>query len=236
MSHQAQGSVPAVPPLTRAQVRAVDARAVAEFGIPSLVLMENAGRGAAEWLADQLEPASRVLLLCGPGNNGGDGGVVARHQDLRGVPTRVVWFGTPAHFSADARTQFQILSRAGFEPVVEPGPVSVDRLTAWLHEADWVVDALLGTGLSRAVEGPIRLVIEAMNSSGKPILALDLPSGLDADLGLPLGIAVRATATVTFVAPKIGFAAPGAADYTGPVHVAHIGVPRSVLAGPEPQV
>jgi len=219
-----------ITPLTRAQVRAVDARAINEFGIPSLVLMENAGRGAAEWLLDRLELGMRVLVLCGPGNNGGDGGVVARQLDLHGVPTRVVWYGEPAQFSSDARTQFEILNHARFDQVVEAGPVSGDRLAAWLADADWVVDALQGTGLSRVVQGPLRQVIEALNASGKAVLALDLPSGLDADTGQPLGVAVHAAATVTFVAPKVGFAVPGASSYTGPVHVAHIGVPRCVLA------
>ena len=101
--------------------------------------------------------------------------------------------------------------------------------TSRLAEADWVVDALLGTGLSRPVEGHLAAAIEALNRSGKPILALDLPSGLDADTGRPLGVAVRAEATATFVAPKLGFDAPGAAAYTGEVAVIDIGVPRRLL-------
>src|SRR5262249_46714856 len=96
--------------------------------------------------------------------------------------------------------------------------------------AGWVVDGLLGTGLTRPVEGPLRAVIEAINRSGRPVLALDLPSGLDADTGRPQGLAVRATATITFVAPKLGFDQPGAEAYTGAVEVAPIGVPRRLLA------
>ena len=91
------------------------------------------------------------------------------------------------------------------------------------------MNGLLGTGLSRPVEGPLRTVIEAINASGKPVFALDLPSGLDADTGRPLGVAVRAEATATFVAPKLGFSAPGAADYTGEVAVIDIGLPRRLL-------
>ena len=105
----------------------------------------------------------------------------------------------------------------------------VSRLAAILGDADWLVDGLLGTGLSRPVDGPLYAVIEAMNRSGKPIFALDLPSGLDADTGMPLGVAVRATATATFVAAKLGFAAPGADDYTGEVAVIDIGLPRCLL-------
>ena len=102
-------------------------------------------------------------------------------------------------------------------------------LAAILGDAEWLVDGLLGTGLSRPVDGALRTVIEVMNRSGKPIFALDLPSGLDADTGQPLGVAVRATATATFVAAKLGFRTPGAADYTGEVAVIDIGLPRCLL-------
>jgi NAD(P)H-hydrate epimerase len=215
--------------LSRDQVRSVDHRAIEEFGIPSLLLMENAGRGAAEWLIPRLAKCGRVLIVCGPGNNGGDGGVVARHLDLHAIPTTVVWFGEPHRFSPDAHIQFDILARAGFDQHVVPGPVLDGRLAAFLATADWVVDALLGTGLTRPIEGLLRDVIETINSGTRPVLALDSPSGLDADSGRPLGTAVRASATVTFVAPKLGFAAPGADSYTGPVTVAHIGIPRRIL-------
>jgi NAD(P)H-hydrate epimerase len=221
-------------PLSREEVRAIDRRAAGELGLPTLVLMENAGRGAAEWLAPRVEagPGSGpVLILCGPGNNGGDGGVVARHLDASGVAVRVVWFAEPGRLSGDAAVQRGILARAGLDQEDRPGPVDRARLAADLAGASWAVDALLGTGLGRPVEGPLREVIEAVNASGRPVLALDLPSGLDADAGTPLGLAVRATATVTFVAPKLGFARPGAEAYTGAVHVAGIGLPGRWLGG-----
>ena len=104
-----------------------------------------------------------------------------------------------------------------------------EELEALIADADWLVDGLLGTGLTRPVEGGLRTVVEAMNSSGKPILALDLPSGLDADRGLPLGVAIKAQATAAFVAPKLGFTAPGAAGYTGEVAIIDIGLPRRLL-------
>ncbi len=111
-------------------------------------------------------------------------------------------------------------------PAEEIDPATLRDLLAG---ADWLVDGLLGTGLSRPVEGPLKAVIEAINASGKPVFALDIPSGLDADTGQPLGVAVRAEATATFVAAKLGFAAPGAADYTGEVAVIDIGVPMRLL-------
>jgi NAD(P)H-hydrate epimerase len=200
--------------------------------MPTLVLMENAGRGAAAWLRDRgLAPTGRGLILCGPGNNGGDGGVVARHLDLWGYPVRVVWFTRADRLRGDAAVQFRVLDRSGFDQACwdDAASVTPERLDALLADADWLVDALLGTGLTRPVEGMLRALIEAINRSGKPAFALDLPSGLDADTGRPLGVAVHARATATFVAPKLGFAAPGADTYTGDVTVIDIGVPRSIL-------
>ncbi len=213
-------------PMTREEVRSIDARAVEECGIPTLLLMENAGRGAAALLAQATGPA-RVLILCGPGNNGGDGGVVARFLDSWGFGVKVVWFADPARLHGDAAAQWAILDRSGIDQTAwQNGPSTLDAL---LDGADWVVDALLGTGLTRPVEGILRDAIEAINRSGKPVLALDLPSGLDADRGVPLGTAVKARMTATFVAPKLGFHAPGASDYTGEVTVVEIGVPRRLL-------
>ena len=221
-------------PLTRDEVRGIDARAADEFGIPTLILMENAGRGAAELLRDRcgaVSDARRVLILCGPGNNGGDGGVVARHLDLWGFAVRVVWFADPARLRGDAATQWAILGRSGLDQTAWDGEGSDEsgRLDGLLGAADWVVDGLLGTGLTRPVEGSLLAAIGAVNRSGKRVLALDLPSGLDADRGVPLGDAVRADLTATFVAPKLGFAAPGARAWTGEVVVVDIGAPRRLL-------
>jgi NAD(P)H-hydrate epimerase len=223
-------------PLSREEVRSIDARAADEVGMPTVILMENAGRGAAALLAGRIadaDPRPEVLVLCGPGNNGGDGGVVARHLDLWGFPNRVVWFAEPEKLRGDAAVQWSILEKSGVDQVTwRPHPDHLSdpvRLDTLLAGADWLVDGLLGTGLTRPVEGALRIVIEAVNRSGKPVLALDLPSGLDADRGVPLGAAVRATLTATFVAPKLGFDAPGARDYTGEVTVVDIGAPRRLL-------
>jgi NAD(P)H-hydrate epimerase len=174
-----------------------------------------------------------VLILCGPGNNGGDGGVIARHLDLWRFPVRVVWFAAPEALRGDAALQWSVLEKSGLDQVAwrpdDPGSSDPARLDALMADADWLVDGLLGTGLTRPVEGVLRAVIEAMNRSGKPVLALDLPSGLDADRGAPLGAAVRAALTATFVAPKLGFGAPGARDYTGEVVVIDIGAPRRLI-------
>lgn len=223
-------------PMSREEVRSLDARAADDLLLPTLLLMENAGQGAAAFLAEQIGETSappRVLILCGPGNNGGDGGVVARHLDARGASVRLVWFARRDRLKGDAKTQWDILERSDISQTAwiddHPGATDPGELDALLSDADWLVDGLLGTGLDRPVSGLFREVIEAVNRSGKPVLALDIPSGLDADAGQPLGAAVRATATATFVAPKKGFDAPGAAAYTGRIAVVDIGLPAKIL-------
>jgi NAD(P)H-hydrate epimerase len=214
-------------PLSRAEVRSIDRTAAEELGLPTLVLMENAGRGAAERLRTRLRPGDRVAIACGPGNNGGDGAVVARHLDAWGFPVRVVWFTDPSQLRGDPATHHAILAKSGIDQTAITDP-SADLDAPW-RGAAWIVDALLGTGLTRPVEGLLKSAIEGINRAGIPVLAIDLPSGLDADAGVPLGLSVRATFTVTFVAPKLGFEKPGAADYTGEVEVVEIGGPRRLL-------
>jgi NAD(P)H-hydrate epimerase len=225
-------------PLSRQEVRQLDVQAARDLELPTLVLMENAGRGAAAWLAELaggLPDYPRILILCGPGNNGGDGGVVARHLDAWGYPVRIVWLAHRAQLRGDAEAQWVILEHSGADQTawfdIHPpeSKLQPDELDSLLSGANWLVDGLLGTGLARPIEGVLRSVVEAMNRAGKPILALDLPSGLDADTGAPLGVAVRARATATFVAPKLGFTAPGAAEYTGEVAVIDTGLPRCLL-------
>ncbi len=219
-------------PLSRDEVRGVDAQAADDLGMPTLILMENAGRGAAELLHERTNQVlSRVLILCGPGNNGGDGGVVARHLDALGYCVQVVWFADPARLHGDAATQWTILERSGInQSSWQDNPsTNAERLDKLFAQTDWLVDGLLGTGLTRPVEGVLLTAIEALNRSGQPVLALDLPSGLDANLGQPLGAAVRARVTATFFARKLGFLAPEAAEYLGEVVVVDLGVPRRLL-------
>ena len=215
-----------VRPLSREEVRGIDSRAWDDFRLPTVVLMENAGRGASAWLRDRMGAPGRVVIACGPGNNGGDGAVVARHLDAWGYDVLVVWFADPSQLQGDAAIQGEIVDRSGIKTIrVEPG-ADLDAL--WLG-ADWLVDALLGTGLTRVVGGLLGSAIASMNRANLPILALDLPSGLDADTGRPLGEAIRATATATFLAPKLGFGFEESRRWTGEVVVVDIGVPRALL-------
>jgi NAD(P)H-hydrate epimerase len=213
--------------LTRAQVREVDRRAIEDFGVPGVVLMENAGRGAASVLLE-LGASGPVVICCGKGNNGGDGFVIARHLDNHGVVVRILLFAKPNDLTGDAQTNFRIVEKSGLTIAILPEPAEVTRALA---AASWIVDALFGTGLGGPVRPPYDGVIEAVNASGKPVLAVDLPSGLDCDTGFPMGPTVRAGHTVTFVEPKAGFANPEAREWLGEVHVVDIGAPRAALTG-----
>ena len=227
------------PPISRAQARAFDAWAERTLGLPTLVLMENAGRGAADFLLELIDgdgerdgdgeekdsTLPRVLVVCGFGNNGGDGAVVARRLLLRSVPVRVVWFGALERASRDASIQYEVLKRLGVDQTVFADSFPSADFSRFLLDADWVVDALLGTGPTAPIREPLSRVIDLLNRSGTPIFSLDLPSGLDADLGLPLGISIIARATATFVAPKLGFSNPSSTPFTGLVRVIDIGLP-----------
>ena len=211
------------PSLTCEQVRDVDRRAVDEYGMLGLVLMENAGRNSAELLRS-MGILGRVVICCGKGNNGGDGFVIARHMENAGVDVRVLLCIPASSLSGDAAANFRILERAR-TPIISP---PFDWRTE-LSGADWIVDALLGTGTQGTLREPFASSVAAINAAGCNVFAVDLPSGLDCDTGLPLGSCVRADHTATFVARKVGFDNPGAAKWTGQVHVIDIGVPRDLL-------
>jgi NAD(P)H-hydrate epimerase len=213
--------------LTRAQVREVDRRAIEELGISSLVLMENAGRGAADAMC-QAGIDGPVVVVCGKGNNGGDGFVVARHLDLRGFAVRVLVVATEEELSPDGAANAAILVRMGFavEWLAALGAAAsrLAELCSASPRLAWLVDALLGTGATGNPREPAASAIRAMNASGVPIFALDLPSGLDCDTGAAGDPTIRAARTCTFAALKPGLLVEGAARFVGTLTVADIGV------------
>jgi NAD(P)H-hydrate epimerase len=210
--------MPTMTTLTRAQVRELDRRAIEEYGVPGIVLMENAGRGAAEVLM-RLNPERRpVVIYCGKGNNGGDGFVIARHLDIHGWPVRLVRVAPASELTGDAAVMERIVAAAGILPGSSPS-----------GSDGWIVDSLFGTGLTGPLREPYDRVVDSINASKAMVLAVDIPSGLDCDTGKPLGPTVRADHTVTFVAPKAGFANPEAREWLGEVHVVGIGAPRKLL-------
>ncbi len=224
-----------IPILSRAQVRAYDTHAIEERRVPGVVLMENAGRGPAESILARLEAApgglraARVAVVAGTGNNGGDGFVVARHLAARGVAVAVVVVGRVDRIAGDAKLNHEAWVELGGECTFLPMGTERGMIDAELADATLVVDALFGTGLDRAVEGTFADAVTAMNDARAPVVALDLPSGLDADTGVVLGVAVEAEATVTFAHRKLGLVTPRGAELAGAVSVAGLGLPDAAV-------
>ncbi len=214
--------------MTAEQAREIDRRAVEACGMSSLVLMENAGRGAVDVL-ERLGIAGPVLIPCGSGNNGGDGLVMARHLDVRRYAVCVALCGEPARMSADAAANLQILRHCKVPIELFSGAGDIARLERLLDGADWIVDALFGTGFHGPMRAPFTEVIAALNAAPARRLAVDLPSGLNANTGEASTPTFRADHTVTFVAPKVGFASPAAKPFLGEVHLTDIGAPRRLI-------
>ena len=217
--------------LTRQQVRRCDAVAIERFGINGLVLMENAGSAAARFIIKHLkEPAqAQVLIVAGTGNNGGDGFVVARHLANVAVTVSLIVCGSRDRVKGDALANLQIAEKMNL-PIIWLDQVDTEKVTSTIQsiadspDIEIIVDALLGTGTSGPPRQPIRAAIEAINQSAKPVISLDIPSGLDCDTGRPLELAIRADHTVTFAAIKKGFLVPTARSFTGQITVASIGI------------
>jgi NAD(P)H-hydrate epimerase len=226
--------------LTREQSRAIDSIAVERYGIPGVVLMENAGRGVVDVLL-QVDPllisrvatersAPPVAILCGKGNNAGDGFVIARHLQIRGVQTKVLLLAPPDELRGDALQNYRILCHTEV-PVMDVSAESdlKSALNTEAADASWFVDAMLGTGAIGAPREPFRSAIQWLNHNPGRRLAIDVPSGLDCETGVPALDAVQADHTCTFVAAKTGFAAPAAAAYLGQLHVVSIGIPPELV-------
>ena len=209
-------------PLYRsAQVRAMDQHAIDVHGVSAATLMERAGEAAWALLRDRWPDARAIGVACGPGNNGGDGYVVARLAKAAGCVVRVVCPHGASPRTPESRRALAAWRAAG------GGVTGFDGM---LPEADVWVDALYGTGLTRPPSEEAQAVIERINATRLPVLALDVPSGLDADTGHAAGAAVRATATVSFVAGKRGLYTGMARDFDGEVRVDRLGLPEAVFA------
>lgn len=215
--------------LTRTQSRRVDHIAIVECQMPGIVLMENASRGAAELALRMLAPiiASDVKpivgIVCGSGNNGGDGLAMARHLHNRGMLVTIFHPNDASKLSPDAAVNCRIVERMSIRKV----PATAESIRDF--RCDLIVDALLGTGPSEPLRPETARLVDAMNFNPAPKLAVDVPTGLDCDTGLPLGVAVRAACTATFVAEKAGFAYDHARRYTGEVAVIDIGCPVEAI-------
>jgi ADP-dependent NAD(P)H-hydrate dehydratase / NAD(P)H-hydrate epimerase len=209
-----------------AQVRALDAYAIAELGIPGYTLMRRAGEAALRALRTRWPTAGRIAIVCGGGNNGGDGYVVARYARAAGLDVCVLAATDPAQLRGDAL-------RAADEYRASGGQVQ-PMVPASLDDAEVLVDAVLGTGLSQSLRPDVAAAIEAMNSAARPILALDLPSGLDGDSGRAHGVAVRADTTITFVAHKTGLYLGDGPEFAGRVLLDNLGIEAPPGAAGDP--
>lgn len=225
------------------QMREIDRRTAETYCIPTLVLMENAGRAVAQAALRRLEEIGgrKVLIMAGKGNNGGDGLVAARHLYNQGVAVRVWLWADPGQILGDAAVNLQAAIRIGVPITVQcgggaPQAEGAARVNAPAAQpvnlcewADLVIDSLLGTGIRGPASGPMAEAIEAINGSGRPVLAVDLPSGMDSDSGIIPGPAVRARWTVTLGLPKIGLYLYPAAELAGAVEVADISLPARAI-------
>jgi ADP-dependent NAD(P)H-hydrate dehydratase / NAD(P)H-hydrate epimerase len=215
--------------VTAAQMRELDRLAIHERGIPGGELMESAGLAVAEAAVNFVAqiPDHPIVVVCGKGNNGGDGFVAARLLAVWGFPVQVVLAAKGEEVTGDARHNLLRLTEVSLEVVEVTDAAAVRPL---LQPAPLIIDALLGTGLTGEVRGLAAGLIQAMNDSGRPVLAVDLPSGLHADTGAVLGVAVQATVTVTMGLPKLGLHLYPGVDLAGRVIVADIGFPADLVA------
>lgn len=217
--------------LNAAQMREADRRTIEDIGIPSLVLMENAGRQVVAAIEAAYPDLAgfRVAVLCGRGNNGGDGFVAARVLWQRGVDVQVYVVGRIGDVRGDARANLDILGRLGLSAVEIATDEDWELHGGGVLRSDLVIDALFGTGLTSPLAGLHETVADDLNAADVPVVAIDLPSGLSADSGTPIGTAIHASLTVTLAAPKVPLVLPPAEDLTGSLVVADIGIPRTVV-------
>lgn len=224
-----------IPLVTAEQMRAIDRQLIEGLGIPGIALMENAGVAAAQVVWEELERQGgrRVCILAGRGNNGGDGFVMARHLANR-AQVDVFLLGQKERLQGDARTNLEICERLGLTVTEVLDAAALGAVKTSLEQADVVVDALLGTGLQSAPREPIASAIRLINDRRKPVVAVDVPSGLESDTGrVHEDCCVQATRTVTFGAAKIGLMVYPGLSYAGDVTIADIGVPPALLNAPE---
>lgn len=217
--------------LTREEVRRMDRYAIDRLGVPGVVLMENAGCNVADAIEQFLDgfAGKSIAIVAGAGNNGGDGFVIARHLANRGGKVVSFLVAPEEKTTGDAAVNLTIIRNLGHD-IRQVTPEEIGKLSDSLGEFDLIVDAAGGTGISGGLRGIIATAVEQINTAGRPVVAVDIPTGLDCDTGTAAGPAVKADLTVTFIARKKGFDTEGAGQYTGRVIVADIGISPEAAA------
>ena len=216
--------------VTASEMREMDGMAINDVGIPGVVLMENAARSATKVFLDHFNPpdGSSIVILCGKGNNGGDGYVMARYLHEKGMDISVIIIGEKSAISGDALINLKIIDKLGLKISEITNDEVVQVVKDKVTKCGFIIDGLLGTGLNSPVRGMYKKVIEDVNQSGKPVMSVDIPSGLNADTGQKMGAAVKADLTVTFGFPKLGQVVYPGAWLVGKLVNIDIGIPGSV--------
>jgi len=204
-------------------MRRIEQIAIEELGIPSILLMENASIRVAEHCFRLINggKSARVLIACGPGNNGGDGTALARHLYIKEIETKVIFAGDMNAVKGDAAVNLAIIKKLGI-------PIEQD-ITPDIETYDLVVDAILGTGLVRNVEGSYKDMIETINRYAKYVISVDMPSGVHSDTGQIMGCAVKAAQTITLGYPKTGLYLHPGSEFAGKIHIEDISIPHSLI-------
>ena len=217
--------------VTAEQMQELDRKTIETYRIPGMVLMENAGRGAAQVIQNAFPDlqTKRVAIISGKGNNGGDGLVIARCLLNQGIPVKVFLLADPNALRGDASTHFQIFRHMKGEVISVPSSKEYQKVKKDLEKSDLLIDAIFGTGLDAEIRGYYREVIEHLNGLQRPVVAVDIPSGLDANSGKPLGTVIRASLTITFGLPKVGQLISPGPDYVGDLKIVDIGIPRELI-------
>ena len=219
--------------VTAEQMQELDRKAIEAYRIPGIVLMENAGRGASEAIFKAFPDIQgrKIAVVAGKGNNGGDGFVIARHLQNQGIAVKVFLMTDPKALRGDAETNFHIFDRMKGEVIPVPSLKEYQKVKKDLEKFDLLIDGIFGTGLDAEIRGYYREVIDHLNTLRMPIVAIDIPSGLDANTGKPLGTAIRASLTITFGLPKVGHLISPGLDYVGDLKIIDIGIPRGLVEG-----
>jgi NAD(P)H-hydrate epimerase len=209
--------------VTADEMKAIDKYTIEKRGAPAALLMENAGKAVAQevW---KLSPRGEAAVFCGYGNNGGDGFVAARYLIEKGCSVKVFLAGRPKPLKTETETNFKKLVDMKNPPLTLTGEEDIDRVFSEIRSARVIIDALFGIGMKGRLESFYVELVNRINAFGAPVISVDIPSGLDADTGKPLPVAVKAFKTVTFGFPKIGFRSQEAKNYTGEVMIADIGL------------
>lgn len=210
-------------------MRQIDETAIKRYGMPGIVLMENAGRGAAQVIIRKHPFLKKVSIFAGKGNNGGDGFVIARHLKNNGLDANVYLLAQESDVKGDAKTNLDMWRKMNEKIHVITKTNDIEKYETKIRHCHLIVDAIFGTGLEKDITGIYKNVIEFTNSLGKKVVSIDVPSGLDASTGRAMGCCVKADMTITMALPKIGLIAYPGADYAGDLEIVDIGMPKNII-------